>query len=628
MSSQEMPRRSPGVVCRHRGLGLGGLSRVYAVLALLLATGVPSLPTLAFEFPDNGAIDGNFDTTVSAGAAMRVSGRDKGQIGISNGGTAYGINGDDGTLNYGKGDFVSLNTKVTHELSLSHGNVGLFGRAFYFYDRIVSKGDTDRTHLPDAAEKYAGHDFELLDAYVDGDFNVGETPVSLRAGNQVINWGESVFIRNGLSSLNPIDVSKLRVAGAEVRDVLMPVPAVNAKVEISDSLSLEGFYQIRWAHTEIEPAGTFFSTNDILGPGGDIAHTGFGLPNRADDRDGAPDPGCPGLCSRVPRAGDRDAPHSGQFGVALRYFAPALNNSELGLYYARIHSRLPVASLRAGTPASIATPTGYAGSMRLFREFPDDIDLAGASVNTEIGATGIALQGEISYRRDQPLQVDDVELLFAGLSPLRNLPSSGPIDPLNRLIGLGTATSQSQLGPADWGEEIAGFRRKDIVQGQAAITKALGPMIGADQVVFLGELGFTQVVGMEDQSELRYEGPGTRTSANPLFTQLGIQPATQEGGFADSLSWGYRAVAGATYNNALGAVSLSPRVAFAHDVSGTAPTPVANFVEGRKTLTLSVEANYLNSWRASLSYTNSFGAEDFNLVGDRDFLSLTASFSF
>ena len=107
MSSEEMPRGGPGVVCRHRGLGLGGLCRVCAVLALLLAAGVPSLPTLAFEFPDNGAIAGNFDTTVSAGAAMRVSGRDKGQIGISNGGTAYGINGDDGLFNYGKGDFVS-----------------------------------------------------------------------------------------------------------------------------------------------------------------------------------------------------------------------------------------------------------------------------------------------------------------------------------------------------------------------------------------------------------------------------------------------------------------------------------------------------------------------------------------
>ena len=97
----------------------------------------------------------------------------------------------------------------------------------------------------------------------------------------------------------------------------MPVPAVNAKVEISDSLSLEGFYQIRWAHTEIEPAGTFFSTNDILGPGGDIAHTGFGLPNRADDRDGAPDPGCPG-------------PHNGpqltqfvEFGRSADYAGPS-----------------------------------------------------------------------------------------------------------------------------------------------------------------------------------------------------------------------------------------------------------------------------------------------------------------
>ena len=221
-----------------------------------------------------------------------------------------------------------------------------------------------------------GRDFELLDAYVAGDFDAGETPVSVRIGNQVMSWGESVFLRSGVNSINPADIARLRVAGAELRDVLVPVPAVNLKVGVGDSLFLEGFYQFRWVHSEIEPAGTFFSTTDTGGPGGHTIHLGLGRPGRGDDRQGEPDPQCPtqanpgGLCSRVPRAPDRDAGNDGQFGVAVRYFASALNDAELGLYYARIHSRLPLVSYRAGAPASLRLPGGYTGSIRYFRSSP------------------------------------------------------------------------------------------------------------------------------------------------------------------------------------------------------------------------------------------------------------------
>ena len=153
-------------------------------------------------------------------------------------------------------------------------------------------------------------------------------------------------------------------------------------------------------------------------------------------------------------------------------------------------------------------------------------------------------------------------------------------------------------------------------------------MLGAGDVLLLAEAGFTQVQSMEDKSVLRYDGPATYTSGTHKFTVEGIQPETQVGGFADPFSWGYRAVMRATYSNALGPVSLMPRIAFAHDVNGTTPGPIGNFVEGRKTVTLSLGASYLVSWRAELSYTNFFGAGRHNLLGDRDFVSLTASYSF
>jgi len=74
--------------------------------------------------------------------------------------------------------------------------------------------------------------------------------------------------------------------------------------------------------------------------------------------------------------------------------------------------------------------------------------------------------------------------------------------------------------------------------------------------------------------------------------------------------------------------TLSPRVAFNHDVNGTSPGPGGNFIDGRKSITVGVEANYLNRWSVDLSYTDYFGAGQFNLISDRDFVALVAKYSF
>ena len=62
----------------------------------------------------------------------------------------------------------------------------------------------------------------LLDAYVYGTFDVGDTDLQLRLGRQVVNWGESVFIQ-GVNQINPIDVPAARRPGTELKEVLLPV---------------------------------------------------------------------------------------------------------------------------------------------------------------------------------------------------------------------------------------------------------------------------------------------------------------------------------------------------------------------------------------------------------------------
>jgi hypothetical protein len=577
-----------------------------------------SAPAQAINLSTPGSpLSASFNTTVSIGAAMRASDRDPRMIGRENGGTANSINGDNGTLNYKGGDLVSASGTFTHELLLSYRGLDAFARAFYFYDTVIMDRSTRRTSLSSCAKDVRGRDFTLLDAYLAASFRLGGAFLTLRVGNQVMNWGESTFIQNGMNTISPVDVSKLRVAGAELRNALKGVPLVRLDLSMGERLSCEGFYALRWDHTEIDPEGTFFSTSDAAGPGGEYIFLGFGAPGITDNPPligGNPPVGTAWL-----RRQDREVSDDGEFGVAVRWFEPKLNNTEFGFYFTRLHSRLPIISGYAGTLGGLAEGD-YASSAGYFREFPKDIDTFGFSFNTDFPLSGIALQGEGTYRRGQPLQVDAVELSFAMLSPLD--PYLIPDYPDAVVFG------NSQLGSHEFEEEITAFRRKDVVQAQITGTKIFGPRLGSDQLILLGEVGATFIRRLESREELRYESPGTHTSGTAFFTEAGIQPETQTEGFPDDASWGYRLLTGADFNNAIGPVGLSPRVAFAHDVNGTTPSPIGNFVQQRKTITASLTATFLFSWKASFSYTNSFGAGIFNQRIDRDFVALTASFSF
>ena len=78
------------------------------------------------------------------------------------------------------------------------------------------------------------------------------------------------------------------------------------------------------------------------------------------------------------------------------------------------------------------------------------------------------------------------------------------------------------------------------------------------------------------------------------------------------------------YDDAFMGVNLTPIFAFAHDVSGNGE-PI--FIEDRMALSVGVQANYLNTYRADLSYTTFFNA-DYDVQQDRDFLALSFSIAF
>jgi len=607
-----------------------------SLLAGAIGMALAANPVQALDFSgDNYSL--TIDTTVSYAIGLRAEDRKNRMVGKAAFNPAISLlpieqqimapgrfsnNSDDGNLNFDSGEVIFNQARVTSELAFSYKNYGAFVRGTFFHDFKLQ----DKNALSEDSRDISAQRGRLLDAYVYADFDLGGHLFSTRLGRQVVSWGESTFIPGGLSVLNPVDVTALRTAGSELRDAFIPLGMSWSSLEITPNFSMEAIVFFEWDRVEAESRGTFFSTNDFAVDGGQFAMLGFGLV--PDDPLNAP--GCgvdptPITCfpaGALPRGPD-DRPSdtgsfpdiTGEFGLAARYFAPWLNDTEFGLFWLHYHSRLPLIS---GTTVTNSNPS----SGRFNIVYPEDIDVIAGSFNTTIFNSKWAWQGEVSYSPNLPLQIDDVEVLFAGLSPL------------NAAIPEPALRFRSQLGdfPAD--TDIRGFMRREVSRAQMTFTRLTGPVawLGANDVALVGEVGAMHVWDLPNRENLRFNGPGTDTGGGPGSQLNGgdlRNPVTTEDGFATSFSWGYRLVVAPTYNSFAGtAWNFTPRIAFNHDVTGVSPGPGGNFVEDRKSLTLAASFSRLNRWRVDLGYTSFFGAGNKNLLLDRDFVSAAISYSF
>ena len=617
-----------------------------------------AIPVQAIEIGE-GEFQGSLDTTISHGMTFRVEKR--------NAGLAADANGNDGNLNYNRG-IVSNASKFTTDLDVGTGDFGAFVRASGFIDFENQNGTRERTPLSDAAKDKVGKDLEVLDAYVTGTFDAGDSIVDVRLGRHVLNWGESTFIPNGINAINHFDVSKLRLPGSELREALLPVGLASVAVAPTDILSVEGFYQLDWEETEIDPVGSYFSSTDYVGPGAREAVItnvmegllpgrplewdrgyGFGPLTQAINADLAgytiehpqagtvaqPQPAQPAFDSdfaSVLRGPDRTPDDSGQWGFAMRYLAEDLNDTEFGFYYINYHSRLPVVGARTGTKSGLhagldvaaalagdpaLAPLGpafaidrYGKSGHYFLEYPEDIQLFGMSFNTVLGISGWALQGEYSIRRDAPLQRAERKVLEDGLRPIiEGLRRAAAAAALPKQFGADYLAFRNNYTPS----KVTGYIERDVSQVQATATRVFGPTLGADGLVFVTELALMHVHDMPDKNTSPLESPAGGTLAEGKAD-------------ADGTSWGYRVAARLDYNNAIGGANLYPYTQFLHDVTGNSPAPSGPFVEGRTALTLGVRADYLNRWQADIGYTRYAGKG--NELSDRDFISASVKYSF
>lgn len=597
-----------------------------------------SLSARAVDF-EYGELEGGFDSTLSVGSSWSTTDPDS---------DLYGPSGDDGRRNFKSGDAFSTLFKGIHDLELRYRDTGVFLRGNYWYDFELKDGSQRFKDVSDDNRKRQAQasGYALLDAFIYHNYEIGELPGSVRFGKQVLNWGESTFIGGGLNATNPIDAAAFRRPGAEIKEGLLPVNMISLQQNLTENLSAQAFYQLEWDQTILDNCGTFFAVNDIIPDGCG------GLP--AGNPDIAQNPAAVAALTpfginltsegvEVQRGPDNDARDSGQFGLALKWYLPELDG-ELGTYFLNYHSRLPFMSTVAGPNltdtafapqlcgnlgiplggcgAFLGSANGQAlvqgyrlGTSRYFADYPEDIRLYGLSYVTT-APWGSTLNGEISYRPNQPVQINPVDLVASGVG----IPAISP--PL----------SNGQFNQTN-NATFRGYDRKEMTRAQVTMTHFLDRVMGAERLTLIGEVGIVRLGGIGGAGDVRYGrspafGNGALYPDNSVCTQI-VNAAKPENctneGFVTSSSWGYRAKAVWDYTNLFPGVELNPSIAWSHDVNGYAPEP--GFVEGAKAISFGLDAWFQNTYSISFSVTEFFGG-DYNTQKDRDFVSMSAGVTF
>lgn len=585
-------------------------------LAIGLASFSGSASAVNFEV---GEVEVQLDTTLSVGASMSTAGRDARLFyKRSEGGEAAARTSDDGRLNYKKGDVFSKIFKGSHDLELRYGQSGAFIRGNYWYDFETKDGSQRFYDISDAGRHplQKGSGIQLLDAFVYHNYSIGDNPGNVRLGRQVVSWGEGVFIQNGINSINPIDASAFRRPGAELKEGLLPVEMLYISQGLTENLSMEAFYQLKWHETVADNCGTFFATSDVAARGCNDRLVWYGddLPHKDPDLGSTQLP--TGPTAYIVRADkNRKARDEGQFGVAMRWFVPELNNTEFGFYAMNYHSRAP---LYSGVKGELGSPVeGINGELNgaagYFFDHPEDIRLYGVSFGTDIA--GMSVAGELSYRPNMPIQINTGDMSRTALPE-----AVAPGDNTHR--GGGYAP----------GETIRGYERKEFWQASVSAVHFIDRVLGASRLSLVGEAGANYISGIKGGNGVTKFGRDSLFGQSPFAdgscsSNVAANPNgaswCEDNGFYTDFSWGYRLRAALDYSNVFAGINLSPNLAFSHDVEGYSQ----NFNEDAKSVSIGLNADYANKYNASVSYTNFFDGK-YNTLVDRDFAAVSVSVSF
>lgn len=382
--------------------------------------------------PDPGLIDGPVDP-------LQSHVNENGQlVGFGRTGLPMTINTDDGNRNFRAGDLINNRLSAFSELLFTFGDYGALFNGSGFYDFVfhesnandspetINKLEGPNDEFHPQAKIVSGEKIRLLEAYVYGNWYIGSTSLNLRVGQHLAAWGESLFFPGITAAQGPFDATKAFVPGAEIKEILLPVPQASFQWALTNWATWLGFYQFKYEPTDVFPVGDYFSPADVVGPGAEFAYGSIN-PAFAD--------GCPGLfpapldqlCNTgglggpllnadpnilVPRGPDITPEDDTQWGTGLKFQVTDI--TDLSFYYLNYHNHNPalqfnIGCARAGTVGDHFTGTGFVPGQDITTcdfdqrvpveyqiKYFDDITMAAVSFSTR--ALGLNVGGEFIYR--------------------------------------------------------------------------------------------------------------------------------------------------------------------------------------------------------------------------------------
>jgi hypothetical protein len=285
---------------------------------------------------------------------------------------------------------------------------------------------------------------EVLDAFVFANFDIGDMPINIKAGQHTVYWGESLLLGGAIHGISyaqmPLDIWKgFATPGSEAKELFRPRGALSVQAQPLPELSLAAQWFFGWEASRIPESGSYLTIQDAINYGGKSFIFG---PNPL----AATVPGAPAYL-RLWRDKDIEpedyTTDLGDFGLAARW-SPEWLDGTLGFYYRNATDTVPqqmaTPGVVPGVPAPLCTRIGGTplpgnlclanpaatsvpdllarGKFGLYNTaYADDIEIYGVSLSKNM--LGVSVGAELSYRTDMPLQSEAVFVLPPALVPLR-----------------------------------------------------------------------------------------------------------------------------------------------------------------------------------------------------------------
>ncbi|PTU30073.1 DUF1302 domain-containing protein [Stenotrophobium rhamnosiphilum] len=603
----------------------------HQILGCAMAIGAVVLPCAAHAGSmELGDLKTEFKLTLNYGLGMRLKDPDERLIngpldpfelhleqaaagaGFTHTGLSTTVNQDDGNRNFRKYDLTNNRLSTLAELHFSYENYGAVIAGDGFYDFVYHRGNANdspdtvnktgpHNEFSAGARRYDGGRARLLDAYLYGNWTINDDLLlDVRAGNQMVAWGESLFFPGVSSAQSTADATKAFTPGVEIKQILLPTPQVSFNLAIGTDWSVMGYYKFAFKPNEIFPVGDFLSPTDSVGPGAefsygslnplelkscpgllgpvDLCQLGFGL--------GGPIFNAPRTIN-IPYKGKLPTSRFGQYGLGLKY--QVTPSTTLGFYALRYHDPNPSVKQHSGFPV-IGDLAGVPLTTQVFNEPTPDyyqvkhfdgIRMLSTSFSTVLGPFNVA--GEVSYRNGAAIAVQALEL--------------GTVNPV--------------------------FSRGNTISAQTSAIYAANPHLWFDDLALVGEAGYLRVL-----------------SAEKFGAQPGIVPVGEGNTlFYDRTAYAFQLLAIPTKRNIVGGWDMSTPITFGWLVKGNPSIPGAfGALYGEGDMRLSVMANfqYLQNLQIGVGYNKFFGDPGKNIgdsflkqnpYADRDNIAINIKYS-